>query len=134
MIYSRPEAVLGRIADFRLSQSDAFGMGQGSGANHLKYAMGQSKIRDFFIGGGLPAESIGFIAVSSATERMKALQQLQAEGITTINGRPVEDLIITMSQAASMKASDLPPVTIPANARPILDLPTSFDAPVESAA
>jgi hypothetical protein len=29
MIYSRPEAVLGRIADFRLSQSDAFGMGQG---------------------------------------------------------------------------------------------------------
>jgi len=134
MIYSRPEAVLGRIADFRLSQSDAFGMGQGTGANHLKYAMSNSKVRDFFIGGGLPAESIGFIAVSSASERMAALQQLQAEGINQINGRPVEDLIITLSQAQSMKASDLPPVTIPANARPILDLPNSYDESSESAA
>jgi hypothetical protein len=66
MIYSRPEAVLGRIADFRLSQSDAFGMGQGNGANHLKYALTNSKVRDYFVGGGLPTESIGYIAVSSA--------------------------------------------------------------------
>jgi hypothetical protein len=134
MVYSRPEAVLGRIADFRVANTDAFGLGQGSGADHLKHATSMSSIRDFFIGGGLPTESVGFIAVSSASERLKAIQQLKADGFGMINGRPVEEVVILKEQAAKMTANDLPPVTLPLNARPILDLPTSFDAPAVTAA
>jgi hypothetical protein len=46
-----------------------------------------------------------------------------------INGRPVEDIVITKQKAGTLSPDDLPPVTNPANARPILDLPTSYDAP-----
>jgi hypothetical protein len=35
MIYHRPEAVLGRIMDYRVAKHDAFGMGHGKGSDHL---------------------------------------------------------------------------------------------------
>jgi 2'-5' RNA ligase len=129
MIYHRPEAVLGRIMDYRVSTHDAFGAGQGSGADHLAHATSMSSVRDYFLGGGLPTEAVGFIAVADASERTKAIEQLKADGFAVINGRAVEDIIITKQKAATMKPDDLPPVTIPSNARPILDLPTSYDAP-----
>jgi hypothetical protein len=133
MIYHRPEAVLGRIMDIRVASNDAFGMGQGSGANHLKHATQMSSVRDYFLGGGLPTEAVGFIAVSSATERTKAIAQLKADGFAEINGRPVEEIVILKDQAVKMTPADLPPVTLPANARPVLDLPNSYDAPAAPA-
>jgi hypothetical protein len=133
MVYHRPEAVLGRIMDYRVANSDAFGMGQGQGSDHLKYATSMSSVRDYFLGGGLPTEAVGFIAVDSVTERDKAIAQLKADGFPMINGRPVEDIIITKQKAATLTPDDLPPVTLPANARPILDLPVSYDAPAPAA-
>jgi hypothetical protein len=129
MVYHRPEAVLGRIMDYRVNgHGDVFGMGMGSGADHLAHATSMSSVKDYFLGDGLPTEAVGFIAVSDAGERLKAIEQLKKDGFTTINGRPVEDIIITKQQAGKLKPSDLPPVTIPANARPILDLPQSYEA------
>lgn len=133
MVYHRPEAVLGRIMDYRVSASDAFGMGHGSGSDHLKYATSMGKVKDYFLGGGLPTEAVGFIAVQDSGERAKAIEQLKAEGFGVINGRPVEDIVITKQKAATLTPDDLPPVTIPANARPILDLPVSYDAPAAPA-
>jgi len=134
MVYHRPEAVLGRIMDYRLANNDAFGMGLGQGSDHLKAATTMSSVRDFFLGGGLPSEAIGFIAVQDASERTKAITQLKADGFDTINGRPVEEIIILMADAKNLKPSDLPPVVPPANARPITDLPMSFDAAPAGAA
>jgi hypothetical protein len=71
--------------------------------------------------------------VQSAAERDKAIAQLKADGFATINGRPVEDIVITKAKAATLSPNDLPPVTNPSNARPILDLPTSYDAPAPAA-
>jgi hypothetical protein len=133
MIYHRPEAVLGRIMDYRVASGDAFGMGHGQGSDHLKYATTMGQVRDYFLGGGLPTEAVGFIAVDSAANRDKAIAQLKADGFTMINGRPIEDIVITKQKAATLKPSDLPPVTLPANARPILDLPVSYDAPAAPA-
>ncbi|HEX8321629.1 2'-5' RNA ligase family protein [Longimicrobium sp.] len=135
MIYHRPEAVLGRIMDFRVANHDAFGMGHGQGADHLAHATSMSSVKDYFLGGGLPTEAVGFIAVQSAEERLKAIEQLKKDGFEMINGRPIEDIVITKQKAATMTPDDLPPVTIPANARPILDLPVSYDtaAPAASA-
>jgi 2'-5' RNA ligase len=129
MIYHRPEAVLGRIMDYRVANHDAFGMGHGTGSDHLAHATSMPSVKDYFLGGGLPTEAVGFIAVSDASERTKAIAQLKADGFEMINGRPVEDIIITKQKAATLSPDDLPPVTNPANARPILDLPTSYDAP-----
>jgi len=134
MVFSRPEAVLGRIADFRVANSDAFGMGQGSGADHLKHAMNMPSVKDFFIGGGLPTEAVGYIAVVNKTARTQAIEKLKADGFAMINGRPIEEVIITMDEASKLKPSDLPPVTLPSNARPILDLPTSYDTPAAAPA
>jgi 2'-5' RNA ligase len=133
MIYHRPEAVLGRIMDYRVAGSDAFGMGHGSGSDHLAYATSMPQVKDYFLGGGLPTEAVGFVAVQSAAERDKAIAQLKADGFATINGRPVEDIVITKAKAATLSPNDLPPVTNPSNARPILDLPTSYDAPAPAA-
>jgi hypothetical protein len=134
MIYHRPEAVLGRIMDYRVhGNKDAFGAGYGSGADHLAYATSLSSVKDYFLGGGLPTEAVGFVAVESSTERAKAITKLKADGFTHINGRPVEEIVILKSDAAKLKPEDLPPVTLPSNARPILDLPTSYDAPAAPA-
>jgi hypothetical protein len=98
MIYHRPEAVLGRIMDYRVAGSDAFGMGHGSGSDHLAYATSMPQVKDYFLGGGLPTEAVGFIAVQSAAERDKAIAQLKADGFAMINGRPVEDIVITKAE------------------------------------
>jgi hypothetical protein len=38
-----------------------------------------------------------------ASERTKAIAQLKADGFEMINGRPVEDIIITKQKAATLK-------------------------------
>lgn len=129
MVYMRPEAVLGRIMDYRVSKSDAFGGGEGKGSNSLANASSWSGVKDYFLGGGLPSEAISFIAVSNAGARSAALQKLHSEGISQINGRPIEEIVILQSDAGKYSPKDLPVVVPPANARPILDLPTSYDAP-----
>jgi hypothetical protein len=43
-------------------------------------------------------------------------------------GRPIEDIIISSSAAAGKSYSDLPPPYIPANVRPITELPTGYAA------
>lgn len=128
MVYHRPEAVLGRIMDYRTGTGDVYGKGKGSGSDHLAYATSLSSVTDFFLGGGLPTEAVGFIAVSDQSERAKAIEKLKADGYSHINGRPVEEIVILKSQAQNMSPNDLPPVTLPSNARPILDLPTSYGA------
>lgn len=118
MVYHRPEAVYGRIGDYRLATGDAFGAGS---SDNLQLLVNQSSIRDFWVGGGLPPESVSMIAMSSASERDKAIKQLKSEGVTQINGIPLEDFIVLMSD--NKKYSDLPPYINPTQTVPLSELP-----------
>lgn len=119
MVYHRPEAVYGRIADYRVSaSSDAFGAGS---SNNLGTIVKSSSIKDFWVGGGLPPESVSMIAVQNASERKKAIEALKAQGITVVNGVPVEDFIVLLSDGK--KLADLPPYVNPTQTVPLTDLP-----------
>ena len=137
LVVSRSTAVLGRIMDFHAAEHDAWG-DPGNSHNNLKTAMNATTINDWELNGGLPVEATGLIAVSSDVERQAAIKKLEAMDIFEINGMPLDKFIILKSQLGDMKVEDLPPVFIPPNARPILDLPESYDAApaaaVESAA
>jgi hypothetical protein len=99
------------------------------GSNNLASASSWTGVKDYFLGGGLPSEAISFIAVNSSSSRTQAIKQLHDEGIFEINGRPIEEIVILQDQAGKYSPKDLPMVAPPANARPILDLPASYDAP-----
>jgi hypothetical protein len=125
-IYSRPEAVLGRIQDVRGANHDAFGV-PGSGVNTLKKVLNAQNMMDYYVGGGTPPETIAFIAVQNPSFRTQAIAKLHTMGIFQLNGVPLEQAIVTQSHVTSIATADMPPVGPPTNARPILDLPESYD-------
>lgn len=130
MVYHRAEGLFGRIMDYRMSVSgDAFGAGSGGGTSNLQTAMTAGKVKDIIANGGLPAESLGLIAVDSPKHRDEALKKLHDMGIDTINALKIEDLIVLKSDLNGKKADEtMAQVFRPPNMRPITELPESYDA------
>jgi hypothetical protein len=129
-VYHRSSAIFGRIQDFRTGphsgyNQDAFGK-PAQGTNSLHDALTYDGIKDFYVGGGTPAESIAFIGVQTSATRTQAIAELHQLGYTTIGGRPIEEVVLLQSDIGQMTASDLPPAVPPANARNILNLPETY--------
>ena len=125
MVYYRPSAVYRQIKDFRAASNDAFG-NPGHGTDSLGKSLSSSSVRDFYVHGGLNADDIGHIAVSNETTRLDAIKKLKAKGVTTIGGRPIEDVIITLAKAGSTSAKNLPLPPPPPNVVPIESVPESY--------
>jgi hypothetical protein len=105
-------------------------MGAGTGTSNLNTVLTATpKVKDIIANGGLPAESLGLIAVDSPSHRDAALKQLHAMGITTINALKIEDLIVLKTDLTGKKAeSTMAEVFKPPNMRPITELPESYEA------
>lgn len=135
MVYTRAEALLYRIQDYRVSEiSDAFGnpnrhnsAGIGKHNNFKTLLTPASTIRDIAAIGGIASDSTGLIAVTTNQQRVDAIKRLHQHGVTEVNGIPVEDFIVLKSSLPEKNFSDLAQVHIPDNARPLLDLPVAYE-------
>ena len=131
MVWQHREAILGRIIPLQGAHghSDLYGTGY-TGDNFLKSAtVGDAKTHssDLYVGGGIGSESVGLITVQSASERDKAIKRLKAEGITHLNGQPLESVIFTFDEVSGKKIVDfMPKWEPPTDLIPITDLPTSL--------
>jgi len=125
--YHRPEALFGRIGDMRTSQSDAFGNPGYGEENYLKNVLTWGSVKDYYVSGGVTPEQTSLIAMQSQKEVDSAIAKLKAKGIVSINGIPIEKYIVTLQQAGNMHPDDLPPLYLPPNIRPIVDLPQSYE-------
>jgi hypothetical protein len=140
MAYSHPMAIMGRIQDYRTGPTQGYTgggyatldmYGQGPAKNtsggytksSLHQALTQTESQDFWLGHGFGPETLGFVATDKESSRQEAIKLLHAQGIFQINGRNVEDILITKAQAAKLTPKDIPLPPMPTNVRPILDLP-----------
>lgn len=134
MVYHRAEAIFGRLIDFRGANGDAFGSGAGYGTNSLKSFLLDSQVKvDIVVNGGIPAESVGLVAVADATIRNDAIAKLKAMGIHEVNGTPIEKFVVSKSSLSGKSAeATLNKVFYPPNMRPILDIPIAYTAEADT--
>ena len=135
MVYYRPDALLGKIADYRTGHSgeDCYGTGgnhtssawydDSKKSNSLSYVTTGSKSGDLWVGTGLGAEDTGFVGINTKQMYDKVMKQLADEGVTHIGGRPVTDVVRLISDLQKMSVNDMPPYTPPAGLVPLLSLP-----------
>ena len=135
MVVHQPAAVLGRILPFQPSygHSDLFGVGHSGSSMIHDVTIGQAKNHssDFYVGSGMGSEGIAFIGVYSENQKTQAIARLAKEGITHLNGRPLDEVIKPYSEFTQLKPVDMPKWKPPSDLVPILDLPTQLiTAPV----
>lgn len=126
--HTHPMNLFARIQDYRAASHDAYGKGGGTGANSLQGAMQMASVKDFYPGGGMPGETLGFYAVDSETERQTLIKYFKSKGRDIWGGRPIEDIILTKTQLKTKTQSDLP-IWVPPNLVPITSIPESYPSP-----
>jgi len=128
VVYYHPMSVLSRIQDWRAGPEhvDAWGKGHGQGSSSLKAALNQSQVQDLYLGGGIPGEATGYISLPSQSGVDAAIQYLKSKGVTSFNGRALEDVILTHTKAKATNASTMT-AYIPPNVVPITSIPLSYD-------
>lgn len=124
-VYHQPAALFARIGDIRPGKGshDAFGAGADNGSSAFNGMLNQSNSWDLWMAGGLPVDTIGFIAMNNESERASVLKELHASGITEINGRPIEEVIQTASALNSTESTSNLPAYVPQNTVNLSDLP-----------
>lgn len=92
-IFIHPEAIISRL-DLWANLSDNYGKkGNGSSAPH-DLLKNHNHIHEILPKDSVPLKDIKFIRVSGAHTVNKIIQQLKEKGITSINGKPLDQFII----------------------------------------
>jgi hypothetical protein len=66
--------------------------------------MEEARVFEFMGNGTTPLEHISFIILPPAS-RIKAIQKLKADGITQINGKPIEEFIVSSKAGSKVRAA-----------------------------